>query len=355
MVGSKGKGTACAAASWHLATNHGAKVVSITSPHYRDVRERIRVDGRPVSPETLDSLAAKLAVALATSPRASPSGVLSVNARFVAAGLLHAQSIGADVIVLEAGMGGWSDTISECPISGLVITRILEEHLGVLGSTLNEIARDKLFVSCLPSVGFTVSLPQQPELDGLLASAPWIDVLDRPLAMGIPSRDPFRIPNTWLGLEAADRLVGGQGVAEAHCRTALRQVRLEGRGERFERDGVSFEVHACATPSGVGALLERHTPDLVLCCVPDQKDVGGVARVLDGLDVLWCHSRSLVFTFDASEAAHDAQSAIHRALASGAQEVLVTGVVGFAGEVTEIFAEGEATQWWITEPESLAG
>ena len=167
VVGSKGKGTAATYASaWLVAA--GCRVVTVTSPGLRSDAERIRVDGAAVSPDELAGLARRLQRASRSLPSAR-DGYLSPSGLFTLAGLLHARDAGADVVVLEAGMGGVSDEAGLFPPSVVAITEVFGEHLGVLGDTPAEIAADKAGVAA-ETTSAVVSLPQTPAVAAAIAA-----------------------------------------------------------------------------------------------------------------------------------------------------------------------------------------
>src|SRR6266567_4766124 len=91
----------------------GKRVVTVTGPGYRRSRERIRLNGCAVDDATLLGLAKRLQDAVAKMPGsaragrdAGGDGYLAPTGLFTLAGVLHARDVAADVIVLEAGMGG---------------------------------------------------------------------------------------------------------------------------------------------------------------------------------------------------------------------------------------------------------
>lgn len=175
MVGSKGKGTAAAAASQFLNAC-GFRVVAVTSPHYVEVRERFRVDGVVVDEGLYGVLSGELADVLDAVPwlLRSPVGYLSPWARFLAVGCLLGVRVGADVLVVEAGVGGWSDELSCLPLRVLACTAVFGEHRGVLGSRVGDIAANTLFPGFGCSVGAVVvgDLPEvcEPVVGGLVAA-----------------------------------------------------------------------------------------------------------------------------------------------------------------------------------------
>ncbi|WP_316043438.1 hypothetical protein [Actinomadura sp. CNU-125] len=195
VVGSKGKGTAAVYASAYLAAA-GLRVCTVTGPGLRSNRDRIRIDGRAITPAELAALAGELERAIAELPErrspdsttASPKtpgskpagpvaseladGYLSPAGLFMLAGLVRARGAGADAIVLEAGMGGRSDEVSLVRTDVAAITPVFLEHAGVLGDTPAEIAREKRGVAG-PGTR-VVSAPQAPEVAGVLEPAEFV-------------------------------------------------------------------------------------------------------------------------------------------------------------------------------------
>ncbi|MFD0536610.1 hypothetical protein ACFQY7_25690 [Actinomadura luteofluorescens] len=170
VVGSKGKGTAATYASAFLGAA-GLRVCTVTSPGLRSNRDRIRVDGRAVSAEELASLADVLGEAVAALPPPS-GGYLSPSGLFTIAGVLHARRVGADALVLEAGMGGRSDEVALFPPDVAAITPVFREHAGVLGDTPAEIAEEKLGVAG-PRTR-VLSAPQSAEVARVLGAVEFV-------------------------------------------------------------------------------------------------------------------------------------------------------------------------------------
>jgi folylpolyglutamate synthase/dihydropteroate synthase len=130
-VGSKGKGTTAAYSSAML-TAAGLRVGTLTSPGFRSHRERIRVDGRSITPTEFSSLVMTIAQALDRYGNDLPNdGYLSPTGLFTMAGILHFLDTGCDVWVFEAGMGGRSDEVSLLPPDVVAVTHIFEEQSGL--------------------------------------------------------------------------------------------------------------------------------------------------------------------------------------------------------------------------------
>ncbi|WP_062430041.1 hypothetical protein [Herbidospora daliensis] len=270
VVGSKGKGTTATYASAHLAAT-GARVVTVTSPGLRGNRDRIRVDGVSISDEDLAALGARLtAVSLPPS-----DGYLSPAGLFTLAGVLHAQDVAADYLVLEAGMGGASDEVSLFPAEVVAITEIFAEHVGILGDTVAEIAREKAGVIG-PDTKWAVTLPQTPEVRAELRARAG----DR-LHEITPEATPWTT-NALLGQSAAAHLTGKEPTPVS--------VRLPARFSHHDIRRTRLIIDSPITGAGVRmsvnrALAEWSAIDRILLCLPDHKDLDGAVEALKGLPV----------------------------------------------------------------------
>ncbi|HEU5159223.1 MAG TPA: hypothetical protein VFU43_19660 [Streptosporangiaceae bacterium] len=305
VVGSKGKGTAATYASAYLAAT-GARVVTVTSPRLREVRDRVRVDGRAIGEKDLARLAERLDEARAVSlpPYRPGMGYLSPSGLFIIGGVLHALDVEADVIVLEAGMGGISDEVSLFAPTVVAITSVFGEHLGVLGDTPAEIASDKAGV-VTSGTRAVISMPQDaPIRDAIndrVAAATGgrvrVETVE-PGTSGIPARllpQGLSHHNAELGCVAAQSLLdvtGRPAPGGERLKEVLASVVLPGRASWHDVPGTSSRLFADAAinRAGVAAALtevSRHwnTIDRVLVSMPDHKDVTGTVLELDDLPV----------------------------------------------------------------------
>lgn len=165
VVGSKGKGSTVAALSTLLATA-GFQVGAVTSPAYLSNRERIRIQGVPVSPASYKKLSARLDSVLPHLPSSDP-GYLSPSGAFLSAAALLFLEKKVDVVILEEGIGGASDDISYFDFDVVVLTRVFLEHAGRLGNTTGEIARDLLGVIGSETKSL-ISSPQDEEVEKMI-------------------------------------------------------------------------------------------------------------------------------------------------------------------------------------------
>lgn len=160
VAGTKGKGSTSAMTE-SILRHCGYRTGLYTSPHLVDVRERIKLDGRPVALRTfLDHLwwCHERLEGSATDEVGMPAYF-----RFLTLlGLrifLHEKP---DVAVLEVGMGGRLDATNVVPHPDVcAITPIGFDHMEVLGDTLDKIAREKAGILKDRCLAFTS--PQEPE------------------------------------------------------------------------------------------------------------------------------------------------------------------------------------------------
>ncbi len=309
VVGSKGKGTAAAYASAHLAAA-GLRVVTVTSPGLRGIGDRIRYQGRALSARELTRLAERLGAARAGLPSYRPGGgYLSPSGLFIMAGLLHARTVQADVVVLEAGMGGISDEVSLFAPTVVGVTAIFGEHLGVLGDSPAEVARNKAGVVSAVTRA-VVSLPQETRIAEALTqtvaarSAGRLGVeLIRAGSSAIPSRllpAGFGRANAELGSVAAQRTIDVTtgdipGIpAKQRLLDTLSSVAIPGHCSWHDVPCTRVHMFADSAINRAGvsaALMEIHRRwdgiDRVLLCLPDHKDVPGAIAELRGLPVTY--------------------------------------------------------------------
>jgi dihydrofolate synthase/folylpolyglutamate synthase len=367
VVGSKGKGTAATYASACLAAA-GCRVVTVTSPGLREDRDRIRVDGTAISADALARLGRRIRDAAASlTERRSGEGYLSPSGLFTLAGVVYARAAGADVIVLEAGMGGISDEVSLFPPDVLAITEVFAEHISVLGDSPAEIAKDKAGV-VTAAASAVISLPQSPAVTEAIAST----VADRtagrvkPEVIGTSGIPAGLLPtghgrrNAELGRAATDRLldaIGRPRPSPDRLNRVLSSVRLPGRLSWHHLGGTdtTLLVDSAIDRSGAAtALAEAYRRwdriDHALACLPDHKDVAGVAGELAGLPVTYVRMpshRHLNFTHPVPGhwAVVDDTDLSRRHLASLGERVLALGTVYFIGRLLDL-ADADTERLW---------
>lgn len=140
IAGSKGKGTVAATLA-SILTAGGIPCGRLTSPHLHSITERVNFQGMDIG-EELEDYVAKIQGGVPKLPR--KYGTWIFTEVILAAALMWFWDQGAQAVVLEAGLGGRLDAgnIFRRPL-GTCVTSISLEHQGILGSTLQEIAREK--------------------------------------------------------------------------------------------------------------------------------------------------------------------------------------------------------------------
>ena len=129
IAGSNGKGTLCSYLSSHLCSQ-GNNVTLFTSPHLFDYRERVRVNGKPISQERLEELLSSI-----RSYDDLNGGLLTFfEVGFIASCLESIQHGG--FLILETGLGGRLDATRAVPAELCILTSLSIEHSEVLGNCL---------------------------------------------------------------------------------------------------------------------------------------------------------------------------------------------------------------------------
>ncbi|MFB7470323.1 bifunctional folylpolyglutamate synthase/dihydrofolate synthase [Kitasatospora sp. NPDC056184] len=138
VVGTNGKGSTCAFAVSAMAAA-GARVGSMPSPHLQEPRERIRIDGVPVT-------RAEYSAAFDEVWRAIEQHGLPVLAQgvFAATAAVHFRRAGVTLAVAEASIGGSRAAAAELGLDVKVVTGVGLDHTRLLGGSLAEIARAKI-------------------------------------------------------------------------------------------------------------------------------------------------------------------------------------------------------------------
>lgn len=138
VVGTNGKGSTCAFAVSAVAAT-GVRVGSMPSPHLQEPRERIRIDGVPVT-------RAEYAAAFAEVWRVIERHGLPVLAQgiFATTAAVHFRRASVDLAVAEASIGGSRAAAAELGLDVKVVTGIGLDHTRLLGGSLTEITQAKI-------------------------------------------------------------------------------------------------------------------------------------------------------------------------------------------------------------------
>jgi dihydrofolate synthase/folylpolyglutamate synthase len=297
--GTNGKGSISAMLAAILQAA-GRRVGLYTSPHLAHYRERIRVDGRPISEsdfvdgvDALGTLITRLA--------------LTVFEAGTALALDHFYRERVDVAVLEVGLGGRLDATTVGKPRVVVLGPIDYDHQHELGDTLTLIATEK---AAIIRSGVAFSARQHPEAEvvitrraaeaGVPLSLEGRDLRVTPLDFTLEAQrlhlegPDWRISDVACGLlgvyQPGNALLAAAaarelGADEGAIRAGLRGARWPGRFQIFRRDPLVI-LDGAHNPAGARALaasLRAYFPGrpvtFVIGVLAD-KDAGGILAAL---------------------------------------------------------------------------
>ncbi|SDC95803.1 dihydrofolate synthase / folylpolyglutamate synthase [Geodermatophilus telluris] len=315
VAGTNGKTTTARMVD-ELLRGFGLRVGRFTSPHLQSVRERVVLDGEPVSAErfveTYDDIAPYVRMVDAAGEH--PMSFFEVTV-----GLAYALFAEApvDVAVVEVGMGGTWDATNVVDARVAVVTPVALDHSEYLGPDVATIAGEKAGV--IKRDAIAVLAHQQPgALDALVRRAVEVEavvaregtefgVLDRKVAVGgqqlrlqglggeyddvyLPLFGAHQAQNAATALAAVEAFLGAgaaTGTVDVETvRAAFAAVRSPGRLERV-RTSPTVLVDAAHNPAGMAATVEaiRESFDFTrlvgVVGVVHGKDVEGMLRELE--------------------------------------------------------------------------
>jgi len=135
IAGTNGKGST----SHMLASvlqSAGYKTGLYTSPHLKDFRERIKIDGEMISEEFITEFVMLIQPMI---EKVEPSFFEMT----VAMAFQYFKKEGVDIAIIETGLGGRLDSTNIITPELSVITNIGWDHMNILGDTLEKIAVEK--------------------------------------------------------------------------------------------------------------------------------------------------------------------------------------------------------------------
>src|SRR3954463_1641682 len=317
VAGTNGK-TTTARMIDELLRGFGLRVGRFTSPHLQSIRERIVLDGEPVSAErfveTYDDIAPY--VDLVDAGSEFPMSFFEVMVGMAYA--LFADTP-VDVAVIEVGMGGTWDATNVVDARVAVVTPVALDHAEYLGPDVGTIAGEKAGI--IKRDAIAVLAHQEPAaLDTLLRRVVEVEatvaregtefgVLERAVAVGgqllrlqglggeydeifLPLFGAYQAQNAVTALAAVEAFLGAGAatgpIEPDTVRGAFAAVRSPGRLERV-RTSPTVLVDAAHNPAGMTATVEaiRESFDFtrlvgVVGCVRG-KDVTGMLTALEDI------------------------------------------------------------------------
>ena len=297
--GTNGKGSISAMLAAMLQAA-GRRVGLYTSPHLAHYRERIRVDGRPISESDFVDGVDALGTLITRLD-------LTVFEAGTALALDHFCRARVDVAVLEVGLGGRLDATTVGKPRVVVLGPIDYDHQHELGDTLALIATEK---AAIIRSGVAFSARQDPAAEAVITrraaetgvplSLEGRDLRVTPIGFTLEAQrlhlegPDWRIPDVACGLlgvyQPGNALLAAAaarelGAAEGAIRAGLRGVRWPGRFQIFRRDPLVV-LDGAHNPAGARALaasLRAYFPGrpvtFVFGVLAD-KDAGGILAAL---------------------------------------------------------------------------
>jgi dihydrofolate synthase/folylpolyglutamate synthase len=265
VAGTNGKGSvATTCASILAACGCGAGL--FTSPHFRDYRERIRINGALVEAGALVGAFERIEAARGEVP-------LTFFEYNTLAALLLFEAAKLAVWVLEVGLGGRLDAVNVIDPDVAVVVSIGMDHQDYLGNSLEKIGREKagIFRSGKPAVLGNRDLPGSVAATGVAAGARlkrlgteydfsrtedgWHYRGTRWDLPGLPPPALFgdtQYDNAATAIAALEELVSLPSVTPAGIAAGLTSVQLTGR----------FQLIRAAAGKGPDWILDvAHNPD----------------------------------------------------------------------------------------------
>jgi dihydrofolate synthase/folylpolyglutamate synthase len=323
LTGTNGK-TSTARMVDSLLRAHGLRVGRYTSPHLESVRERISIEGEPITEEKFVSVYEEVApLADFLDAKAAAAGELGdhidrVTYFEMTTALAFAAFADApvDVAAVEVGLGGAWDSTNVLHAGVCVITPIGLDHTELLGDTVGEIAIEKAGI--IHSGATVVVAAQEPEAlaqieervaevgGTLVLEGRDFSVLGRTMAVGgqvlsiqglggvyedvfIPLHGAHQAQNAAVALAAVEAFLSGSERRELDIevvRDGFARSTSPGRLERI-RSSPTILLDAAHNPHGMAATVRALTEEFdfrklvgVVGMLAD-KDVEGVLYLLE--------------------------------------------------------------------------
>ena len=249
--GTNGKGSVTALVAGALRASRW-RVGTYTSPHLVSFRERVQVDGVPIGEAAVAMWVERL------RPVADRLGATFFETT-TALAFADLAARGAEIAVIEVGLGGRLDSTNVVRPLVSAVTKIEMDHQKYLGETLAEIAREKAGIA-KPGVPFVVG-ETRPEIVAVLeAEADRADGADKAEVRVVPPGRLYDGPLALRGAHQRRNAAIAEAVLEAlplqyrpgraAIREAFGSVTLPGRLDR--RGKWLFDV--AHNPDGMAAL-----------------------------------------------------------------------------------------------------
>ena len=294
--GTNGKGSVVALARSALQ-EAGLRIGTMPKPHLVSYRERIAIDGRPISRERFAAALGAVTPAIErVSERLGPPTEFEV---LTAAAFQELSEAGVDLALVEVGLGGRLDATNVLDAGVAVITNVQHDHERLLGPTLAAIGTEKAAI--IKSGNLAVTGAHGRGLQPILARCAEVHAGLRRAGHGQPY-DAALMEAGWDGIVVDARrpggalaglqvgLLGSHQAANAAVALGLLDALVEDaerRGDRLGLDDAAIRrgFAAARWPGRLEVLRETRFGPVVLDGAHNPAGARALARSLGELDL----------------------------------------------------------------------
>lgn len=262
IAGTKGKGSSGYMLESVLKAA-GYKTGFYSSPHLETPRERIRLNGRMMTPGEWARGLSEIQQKMAAVRWPKKLGELTYFEILTFLAICSFHKRRADVGIMEVGLGGRLDATNVLDAPLCLLTTIGFDHEQFLGHTLALIAREKAAV--MRRGGHAVVSPQKPEAMRIIASeARRIGAVlhrSQPVTQRTGLEGGFQRINAGTVLSAVDilRREFGFKITPAAVRRGMQARNWPGRFERIHKGGSLWILDAAHNPAAIDAVTAEIT------------------------------------------------------------------------------------------------
>ncbi|MEC1718139.1 bifunctional folylpolyglutamate synthase/dihydrofolate synthase [Schinkia azotoformans] len=387
VAGTNGKGSTVSFMR-HILQEAGYVVGTFTSPYIESFNERISVDGIPISDEDFVEIVKKIKPIVETCGKATEYGAPTEFEVLTVIALEYFARVAVPYIsLIETGLGGRLDSTNVITPLVSVITNIGQDHMNILGNTVEEITKEKAGII---KSGFpVVTAVEQPEAEQIIADVAKsknsklyrlgkeFKTIDTALHNGnevftfqslfnrlenleITMKGEHQVKNAATALMAIEYLKQYFAfvIDEEHIRTGLLKTTWKGRFEKVSDKPLTF-IDGAHNPEGIDTLcktIQRYYSDkkvhIIFSALKDKPLKEMIAKLDNIADKITftqfefnrCAEAKELFELSSS-ANKDINEDWQKAIESAKQEIggieeeilIITGSLYFISEVRKTF------------------
>ena len=311
VAGTNGKGSTCIMID-ALLRSAGLRTGRFASPHLSDARERICIDGQPLSEARFAEAWQEVEPFVRMVDEQQLDGI-AMTFFEVITGMAYAAfaDTPVDVAVVEVGLGGRWDATSVADPQVAVVTPVGADHTHILGDSLEKIAAEKagiikpgatVVLSGQEPAAARVLLAQAVEAgDVVRAEGPDFGVLERRPAVGgqviriesaggplgdlfLPLHGAHMARNAALAVAAVEAFLGGQPLAPEIIEEGFASVVAPARLE-LARTSPAIVIDTAHNPQAAQATIDAcqeafaFQPLIGVVAMMADKDTSGVLEI----------------------------------------------------------------------------